>query len=312
MGWLLNKIMSWVTGLIVDSFSGVFKVLKNVLMSTPDVTTLPQVQEITARAVTVLDVVFVLAFVAAGALTMFAGGDERSRYTAKTLMPRMIVAFIVAHFSPLFCSQITSVAGAMTTALAGGDPNHAGAMTAIGSTFNDANNGKTAALLFAVLAAITCFLLVAVAFSFITRLGVLVIIASVGPLALACHALPQLEGVAKLWWRSLIGCLLIPLLQVIALQVGESILLNPKSQGTLLGLPGSGVLNMMIVISLMFICVKIPSLVRKSVMQQQGSGLGAQIFRVLVIQQGLRLVIGGASAGARLVRAGAGAAATRR
>ncbi len=87
MTWLLNKIMSWMTGLITGSFTGVFNAVKTMLVSTPDVTTLPQVQALTGRATTILDIVFVLAFIAAGALTMVAGGSERVRYTAKDLLP---------------------------------------------------------------------------------------------------------------------------------------------------------------------------------------------------------------------------------
>jgi hypothetical protein len=56
----------------------------------------------------VVDTVFVLAFTAAGVLTVAAGGDERSRYTVKDLMPRLVVGFIAAHFSPMVCAPAPS------------------------------------------------------------------------------------------------------------------------------------------------------------------------------------------------------------
>jgi TrbL/VirB6 plasmid conjugal transfer protein len=309
----LNKIMTWMVGLITGSFTDIFKAVKGMLVSTPDVTQLPQVQMVTARTVNVIDVVFVLAFLAAGAMIMIGGSDEKSRYTVKTLMPRMIVAFIAAHFSPLFCSKIIGLADGIATSLAGGSPNKMGALTAVGQQIVDGSNGSNggSALLFAVLAAIITFLFTAVAFSFLTRLGVLVIIAVTGPLALACHAVPQLEPTAKLWWRSLAGCLAIPMLQVLALQSGETILLNPQSQGFLFGVPGGGVMNLLIVITLLWITVKIPGLVRKNVMQSNGSGFGAQVLRVVVIQQGMRLLTGGASSAARVARSGMALAAGR-
>jgi hypothetical protein len=308
----LDTIMSWMTGLITDAFSSIFTAVAGLLASTPDVTQLPQVQTVTARAVTVIDVVFLLAFLAAGALVMFGGSDENSRYTIKTLMPRMIVAFIAAHFSPLFCSKLIDLADAISGALAAGRPGRLGALTAIGQQLNDGVTGNASALLFAVLAAITTFLFAAVSLSFLTRLGVLLIIAVTGPLALACHALPQLEPVAKLWWRSLAGCLVVPVLQVVALQSGEAILLDPHAQSFLFGIPGTGVLNLLIVITLLWITVKIPGLVRKNVMRSAGSSPGAHAFRVVVIQRGLRVLTGGASSATRVARAGVSAAGGRR
>jgi hypothetical protein len=204
----------------------------------------------------------------------------------------MIVAFVVAHFSPLFCSKIINLVDAVTGSLAAGDPGKLGALGAVAAQITNGGANSGSPLLFAVLAAVTTFLFAAVAFSFLTRLAVLVIIAITGPLALACHALPQLDGAARLWWRSLTGCLIIPLLQVIALQAGESLLLDPASQGYLFGVPGGGTMNLLIVITLLFICVKFPGLARKHVMQSGGSTVGAQIVRVVVIQQGMRLFTG--------------------
>lgn len=311
----LDKIMSWLTSLITDAFTSIFTAVKGLLVSTPDITQLPQVQTVTARTVTVVDAVFVLAFLAAGILIMFGGGDEGSRYTVKTLMPRMIVGFIAAHFSPLFCATLIDLADAISGALASGEPGKLGALTAIGAQLNNGGSGGDAsALLFAVLAAITTFLFAAVSLSFLTRLGVLLIIAVTGPLALACYALPQLEPAAKLWWRALVGCLVIPVLQVLALQAGETILLDPHSQSVLFGVPGSGVLNLLIVITLLWICVKIPGLVRSHVMHSpsSGSGIGAHLLRVVVVPRGIRILSSAASIPAKVTRSGAVAAGGRR
>jgi hypothetical protein len=306
----LDNVMQWLLGLITGAFTAVFSAVKTMLVSTPDITRLPQVQTITDRSVTVIDIVFVLAFLAAGALIMVGGGDEKSRYTVKTLIPRMIVGFVAAHFSPLFCSQIIQLADAIATALAGGSPDRLDALTAVEQQITAGDSGSSV-LLFAVLAAIITVLFTGVAFSFVTRLAVLVIIAITGPLALACHAIPGLDAAAKLWWRSLAGCLAIPMLQVLALQSGETILLDPHAQKLLFGIRAAGLLNLLIVITLLWITVKIPGLVRKNVMRSTGAGFGAQVLRVVVIQQGMRLVTGGASSAARAARSGMGRAVRR-
>ena len=310
MTWLLNKIMSWLTGLITASFQGLFDAVKSMLVSTPDVTALPQVQTLTGRAATVLDVVFVLAFIAAGILTMVAGSSERVRYTAKDLLPRLVVAFIAAHFSPLFTSRMITFADGVASGLAAGTPGKLGAFTAIRSEITDAGPG-IAPLLFTVLAALITFLFAAVAFTFVTRLGVLIVLTIAAPLALACHALPQTDPVARLWWRSVAGCLTIPLLQVLTLQAGQTVLLDPHAAGSLFGRSGGGILSLLVTTVLLWMTVKIPGLVRRYVMHTGSSNPAAQFLRVIVIGQSRRLVTGGLSTGARATRRTATAVAAR-
>jgi len=302
-----NQMMTWATNLIVDAFQDMFHAVAGLLVATPDVTALPQVQLLTARSVTVLDIVFVLAWLAAGVLTMVDGAGERARYTAKQLMPRLIVAFVLAHFSPLWMSRLLVLVNAMTSALIGSQPGRRGAFVAIRSQLA-AGRGGMSALLFAVCAAVVAILFATVAFSFLARVAVLLIVAVTGPLVLAMHALPQTESLARLWWRTLLGTLVVPLLQGIVLQGGELVLMDPAAQRGLLGVPGSDVLNLMIVIALLAVAAKIPGLVSKTVLRGAGSPgrFGNRVVRVMVVQQGLRVLTGGMSTGARaLVRSAA-------
>src|SRR5439155_26422242 len=101
MKWLLDQILGWLTAAIVTSLDEMFKLIAHSLLVTPEVTGLPQVQALTGRSTWVVDTAFVLAFIAVGAITMGAGSEERARYTAKDLTPRLIVGFIAAHFSQL-------------------------------------------------------------------------------------------------------------------------------------------------------------------------------------------------------------------
>jgi hypothetical protein len=290
VGKILNTILSWLTGLIVDTFTYVFTTVKNLLVTTPDVTRLPQVQMVTGRATTILDVVFVLAFLAAGTLTVVTGASEQARFTAKQVLPRLVFSFVAAHFSPLFCSKLIDLADGIASSLNSGNPSRLGAFDAVEAQLRS-SSVVVPPLLFAILAAIITWLFAAVAFTFLTRMGVLVIIAVTGPLALACHALPQIEEVARLWWRSLIGCLAVPMLQVLALDSGETVLLDPHSMGFLFGVQGGGVMNLFVTIVLLWITVKIPGLVRTHITHSAGRN-GAQIVKVLIVQRGLRLLTG--------------------
>src|SRR2546430_17137349 len=88
MGWLLDRILGWLTKAILGAFDAIFGVIAHGLLISPDVTALPQVRTLAGRSVLVVQAVFVLAFVAAGLLIMVARGEGGARYTVKQLPPR--------------------------------------------------------------------------------------------------------------------------------------------------------------------------------------------------------------------------------
>src|SRR6266542_1033671 len=303
---LLDIIVGWIARAILSSFDALFDVIAKGLLVSPDVTGLPQVQALSGRSTWVVDTVFVLAFLAAAALTMTAGGDERARYTAKDLAPRLVVGFIAAHFSQLFVGQAIGLANGLTAGLATGDANKPGALDAIKSHVHAASNNASIVFLFCIIAAIITVLLAATMFGMLTRFAVLLVLATAAPLALACHALPQTDTVARLWWRSFAGCLATPVLQAFTLQAGQWMLEDPAHMLPELGLPidPGGIVNLFIVVVLLWTTVKIPGLVRRYVTQggRSPNFLG-MIVRVVVVQQLSRAVPGLGRAAGRGVRA---------
>lgn len=287
MGWLLDGIIDWFAGAILDVLNAIVGAITDALLITPDVTRLPQVQALTGRSIWIVDSVFVLAFIAAGVLTMVAGSDERARYTAKDLVPRLVVGFVAAHFSQLIASTLIEVANALTGALTDTTFNNDGALDAI-KTHLVASRDTVAGLLFVICAAIIVFLLAATAVSVIVRFTVALVLTCIAPLALACHALPQTDPAARLWWRSYLGVLAVPLVQGFFLVAGQWMLLDPQQMLPLLGLPTEpgGVLNLFVVMVLLWTCVRVPALMRR-IVASGGHGqnfLGA-VVRVVVVQQ---------------------------
>ena len=291
MGWLIDGIMDWLVRTVLAIFDGVLGLISDALLVTPDVTGLPQVQALTGRSIWVVDTIFVLAFVTAGILTMVAGGDERSRYTVKDLLPRLVVGFVAAHFSQLIVGKLIELANGLTGALAV-DVNRDSALGAVRTHLHAAAD-RTVPLLFAILAAIIVVLLVSTAFSMIVRFAVLLVLASIAPVALACHALPQTDPAARLWWRSILGCAAVPTLQACSLTAGHWMLLDPAHLLPVFGLPvePGGVFNLLIVIVLLWTTARVPGLVRRYVTQggQQRNVLGT-VVRVVVMQRLVRVV----------------------
>ncbi|MFB9235018.1 conjugal transfer protein TrbL family protein [Plantactinospora siamensis] len=295
MTWALDQILDWFAGLLLDCLNGLITAITHALLITPNVTALPQVQALTGRSIWVVDTVFVLAFVAVGVLSMVAGGDERARYTAKDLLPRCVVGFVTAHFSQLIAGTLIEFANAFTAALTAQDFNGDGTLNAA-KTHLIAARGQTAGLLFIVCLAIIVFLLAAAFCSVIVRFAAALILTAVAPIALACHALPQTDGVARMWWRSYIAMLAIPVAQAFVLFAGQWMLLDTSTMLPVLGLPidPGGTINLFVVMVLLWTTVKVPGMMRRFATSGGGRGgnpLGA-IVRVVVVQQltrGLRI-----------------------
>jgi hypothetical protein len=292
MGWLLNQILEWLVAALLGAFNAIAGVIEHTLLITPDVTGLPQVQALTGKSTWVVDSVFVLAFVAVGVLTMVAGGDERARYTTKDLLSRCVVGFIAAHFSQLLCGQAINLANAITRALTGDTFDGLGAVTAMRGHLGASQNQATA-LLMAIIYTMIVVLLAATAFQAISRLAVVLVLTAVAPIALACHALPQTDPLARLWWRAYAGCLAVPVVQAFTLQAGQWMFLDPRHllpELPMAGDPGS-VANLLIVIVLLWTTVKVPGLMRHYVAAggRSPNVLGA-IVRVVVVQQLTRAV----------------------
>jgi hypothetical protein len=288
MGWILDGIFDWFADKILDVFNALIGAITGALLKTPDVTVLPQVQALTDRSVFIVDTVFVLVFVAAGALTMSAGGDERSRYTVKDLLPRCVVGFVAAHFSQLVAGKLIELANALTAALTDVDGGPNGGLDGI-KTHMLASRDTAGALLFVVCAAIIVMLLAATAISMIIRFAVVLVLTTIAPLALACHALPQTDGVARMWWRAYLGTLAVPIAQGMFLAAGQWMLLDTGHMMPLLGLPGEpgGVLNLFVVMVLLWTAVKVPGWMRKAVTApgaRNNNVVGAAV-RLIVVQR---------------------------
>jgi hypothetical protein len=123
------------------------------------------------------------------------------------------------------------------------------------------------------------------------RVATLIVLAGVAPVALACHALPQTQAAANLWWRALLGCLATPVLQAVFFSTGVELLLDPDRNVQIL-LLGTGpssastdIFNLFVAACLLWVTVRIPKLVARYVTrggQMSGAGL---ILRAVVVQQ---------------------------
>ncbi|MBG6136139.1 hypothetical protein [Longispora fulva] len=293
MGFLFDGLLEWLTGMVLGAFDGLITMITGSLLVSPDVTGLPQVVALSGRSVWIVDTVFVLAFLAAGVLTVVSGGTERSRYHVKDLGPRLVVGFIAAHFSQLLCSRLVEVANAFTAAFAQ-QPLSKNATAAMRSHIVAASKDATTALLAVIIACVIVMLLASTAFQMIMRFSALLVLAILAPVAMACHALPATDSLARLWWRSFSGCLIIPALQALTLTAGQWMLEDPGNVLAAYALPGGDLTVLFIVMVVLWTTVRIPGLVGKLVGQPNGgrSNPIVAVLKIATVDQVTRLVPG--------------------
>ncbi len=287
VGWFGTQLLLWLLGVVLEAIKALWKLLAGTAFNTPDVTILPQVQAITSKSLTVVNVAFVLAIIVAG-ITVMTNGTVQIRYGVGELAPRLVVGWIAANFSMPICSNLTLTANALTGALTGEDVASPGAFGQLLRVVTDAmtNPASTAIALVIglIIAVLTGMLLVA----WLVRLGVLIVLVGIAPVALACHALPYTDGAARLWWRSFLAVLGTVILQAVALHTALRIFLDPNANVPSLGLPKdpTGVLNLFIVACLLWVVVKIPGLMRRYVTRGGGQhNVAGLIVRMVLVQQ---------------------------
>jgi hypothetical protein len=293
IGLILDAIVAWATTAILDMLTELISIISHALLQSPDMTGLPQVQALAGRATWIVDSAYILTFTAAGVLTIVSGAAERPRYTAKDLAPRLVVGFIAAHFATLICTQAIELANALTNALSADGYDIVNGFATIKDDVEKGALNPPAAMLFLAIVIIIVILVATTVISVLTRFANLLILTAVAPLALACHATPHTDPIAKLWWRSYGGVLAIPVLQVLTLQAGQWMLLDPSHTLPQLGKPGDPgtILNLFVVVVLLWRTVKIPDLVGRYLNQSRGGpNFLGQVVKVVVVQQGMKLI----------------------
>ncbi|MFE9695076.1 hypothetical protein [Micromonospora sp. NPDC005806] len=290
VNWLMDGLVDWLAGRVLDLLGGLLAFLTSSMFLSPDVTVLPQVTTIAGKSSLVVNACFTLAIIAVGITTM-VGGCVEIRYSVKDLVPRLVVGFVLSNVAVPLCAVLIDVANSLTTSMVG---------TAAPSieTVTMARDHVAAAITdpsTALIATLIGLLIVGLMFTLITgwvgRVVALVILAGIAPAALACYALPWTQAAAGLWWRSVLGCLGTPTLQAITLSTGVQLLVDPDANlPVVLGLPGSDVLNLLLVAVLLWGTVKIPGMVRRYVTGRGSPTTSGVLLRAVFIQSLTRRV----------------------
>ena len=266
--------------------------LAQTVLATPDVTGNGKVKDVWTTCAYIANTCFVLLVVAAGYL-IAARETLQTRYGFTELAPRIVVAAVAANCSLIIVGKGIEWANALTAAILGQDLDPAGAGTALSQAINPLLPGSPNLLQLVIGLAILVMVIV-VLVTYVMRLAILVVLAGVAPIALSCHALPQLEGVAYAWWRAFTSCLAVQVGQALVLLVMLKVILSGNGD-TIIGFPttGGGWIGLVLQLALVYLLIKIPMWAsRYATGPRRGPGLVGQITRTYLAVKTLGLTTG--------------------
>ncbi|MFI0425169.1 hypothetical protein [Spongiactinospora sp. 9N601] len=276
-GWIGDQITAWFADLVASAVTPLLDVLSVSLLTTPPVDRLPRLWDLWKANAVIANSGYVVLIVAGGILVM-GHQSFQTRYAMKEILPRLVIAFLAANTSFVLAAKAIEVANGLSQALLGQDFDPARAARALrGMVVVSAEPD----LFYIVLAIVVVILLVLLLMTFVVRVALTALLVIAAPLALACHALPQIDGVARMWWRIFGGLLLIQVCQSLALAASVRIFLNQDGR-EVVGLSVFGQLyGFLLAIVLLLILVRIPSWIARVMFIRPGRRRGTLVGRVV-------------------------------
>ncbi|WP_435602849.1 hypothetical protein [Streptomyces sp. bgisy130] len=253
---IVDAITSFLGMLIEQVMKPVREFLADTLLATPDVTKHADVKRLWAAMLKITFGIYVL-FVSAGGITVMGYETVQTRYALKQILPRLLLGMVAATTSLTVMGKAIGLSNALAHAIMATDMADAG-QGMVERVLPFALFGVAGLKLYLLLLAILMVALVlAVLIGFMVRVAVLALLAVCAPLALACHAHPLSDPVARLWWRALGGCLVIQVAQSITFILAVKLFFAPGA--TTLGIPKSDQLGTMLAgLGLFWVLFKIP------------------------------------------------------
>ena len=248
-------IDAWFRGLVTDALNPMLDLVGKTVLATPQIAGQGEVEQIWLISLGIADGLLVLFLLAAGALLM-TNETLHNRYAVKDALPRIVFGAIVANASLSLSGQLIGFANALASGfLAGGvDPAQAGLQLKDFIFGAVAGSGIFVILLGLVAAALAVVLLVL----YIVRAAVVLILIAGAPLMLITHALPQTDGLARLWWRGMTAALGIQVAQALVLATAVRVFFNSGGRAAL-GLSVTGnLIDLLVCLCLFWILIRIP------------------------------------------------------
>lgn len=194
---LLDGLLDWIAAQLTDILDLLWGLLSDTFLIVPQVSALPQVQSLSARSLMVVNTSFIVVIIICGVVVM-TRETVQTRYGIGELAPRLVLGFVAANFAAPISEFTITITNALRAALTGDGITTEGSLGQMRAMVTGAMTDPGAGLLVLIIAVIVAVLVAMLWVGWIVRLGVLVILVGVAPVALACHATVWTEPAAKL------------------------------------------------------------------------------------------------------------------
>ncbi|MCP2304076.1 hypothetical protein LV79_003783 [Actinokineospora globicatena] len=271
---ITEAINGFFRGIVTEALNPLLDLLSRTLLTTPMPDSLPRLGELWNNSWQILVIAYGLLVLIAGVIAM-SYQTLQTRHSIKELLPRLVVGFLSGALSLWVATKGIQIANALVAAIMGGGVD----ATTAGQTLRNLVIGSLNGGLWIVFIGIVIAgMLIALLTTYAVRVALTLLLISGAPLALIFHALPQTEGIGYWWWKAYGGCLAIQIGQSLTLITAVKIFLAPGGF-TIFGPTMSGLVNLLVALSLMYILFKIPFWVLGSI---RGGGGGRSLIGGLV------------------------------
>jgi hypothetical protein len=224
-------------------------------------------------------------FVIAGGMLVMSHETIQTRHALKEILPRVALAALAVTASLALSGQLIAIANALSAGLLGAGVDPAGAAERLGGFVVAAISRGGIFLTFLGLACAVVAVVLLVLY--IVRGALIVVLVCGAPLMLLCHALPQTDGLAQLWWRALIAALGVQVAQALVLTATMRVFLTPEGRGALGLTVTGGLVDLLVVLCLLWILIRIPFWAKDLALSGRPS-IATRVARTYVIAKVVR------------------------
>jgi len=290
-GHIEAAIDDWFRDLVTAALDPILTLLGHTLLATPNLTAQSRVAQLWQMTEGIADSFLVLFVLVGGAIVM---GYEtiQTRTAVKDVLPRIVVAAVAVNASLSLAGLAISTADSLSQAVLGQGVDPSGAAVVLRQLVlgSLAGGGIFVVLLGGVVAVLAIVLLA----TYVVRLALVVLLIVAAPICLVCHALPQTEGLARLWWRAFSGTLAVQVAQSLVLVTALRVFLASGGPANLGIASTGGLVDLLVSACLCWVLVKIPSWVSRVVFSGSRShgGVG-RVVRDVIIYKGAKALAAG-------------------
>jgi hypothetical protein len=290
-GHIEAAIDDWFRSLVTDALDPVLTLLGHTLLATPNVTAQSRVGGLWRMAEGVADAFLVLFVLVGGAIVM-SHETLQTRTALKDVLPRIVVAALAVNASLGLAGLAITTVDSLSAALLGQGVDAANAAVVLRQLV--LGSLASGGIFVVVLGGVVAVLAVVLLATYVVRLALVIVLVVAAPVALVCHALPQTEGIARLWWRAFAGTLAVQVAQSLVLITALRVFLATGGPANLGIASVGGVVDLLVSACLCWVLVKIPGWVSRVVFAgSRGRGGIGRVVRDVIVYKGAKALAAG-------------------